>query len=563
MARTISVGAQDFAKIRENKYFYIDKTNFIEEWWDGGDSVTLITRPRRFGKTLNLSMVECFFSNEYANRGDLFEGLSIWQDEKFRQLQGTFPVIFLSFAGVKFSDFETTRLMINRLIATLCNKYAGMIQSNIFTDTDRSDFSKIQRIMDDDIAVSALNRLCEWLTRYYGKKCIVILDEYDTPLQEAYIHGFWDELVNYTRAFFNNTFKSNTYLERGLMTGITRVSKESIFSDLNNLNVVTTTSRQYMTSFGFTEEEVFAAMEEQEIDSEQRENVKFWYDGFTFGTQTDIYNPWSIISYLDKKLFDSYWANTSGNGLISKVLREGDKGIKQDFEKLLNGSSVEAVIDEQIIFDQLSRNRNSIWSLLLASGYLKVEKIIQEVPEDDAVYVLSLTNFEVKKMFSRMIAGWFEADSSFGEFVAAMLQGDDEAMNYYMNKIALQTFSYFDAGKEPSDLLEPEKFYHGFVLGLMVDKASAYIIKSNRESGFGRYDVLMEPKNLSDRAVIMEFKVFNPNREESLSDTVENALMQIEEKRYDADLLAKGIPAENILKYGFAFEGKKCLIKKA
>ncbi|SFQ51717.1 Predicted AAA-ATPase, partial [Lachnospiraceae bacterium XBB1006] len=403
MARTISIGNQDFAKIRENNYFYIDKTDFIREWWNRGDDVTLITRPRRFGKTLNMSMVECFFSSEYANRSDLFEGLSVWQDPKFREIQGTYPVIFMSFAGVKYENYTTTRAKINTLLANLYKKYEALLQSDCFSEADRADFAKVDRAMDDDVASGALNQLCEWLYRYYGKKCIVLLDEYDTPLQEAYIHGFWDELVGYTRALFNNTFKTNPYLERGLMTGITRVSKESIFSDLNNLNVVTTTSKEYMTCFGFTEREVFDAMREQGIPESEKTTVKRWYDGFTFGTQTDIYNPWSVTMFLDKKEPNAYWTNTSGNGLINSLLREGDRRVKQEFEKLLADDCIEATIDEQIIFDQLTGNPNAIWSLLLASGYLKVDRIIREVPEDEPVYVLRLTNFEVKRMFYGMV----------------------------------------------------------------------------------------------------------------------------------------------------------------
>ena len=563
MAREIATGAQDFCELREKNAFYVDKTAFIKEWWNGLDCVTLITRPRRFGKTLNVSMLECFFSNKYEGRADLFEGLEIWQDEKFRKIQGTYPVISLSFAGVKYANYKDTRIALNGLIWDLYNQYEWLLAKNKFTDADRDAFREVSKEMDDPTAAMSLNRLCEWLYRYYGKKCIVLLDEYDTPMQEAYVNGFWDELVAYTRALFNNTFKTNPSLERAVMTGITRVSKESIFSDLNNLTVVTTSSDRYAKSFGFTEEEVFAAMDEQGIPASEKEKVKFWYDGFTFGKVTDIYNPWSITMYLDERKFDTYWANTSGNGLISKLIRESDKGIKTEFEKLLNGEFIEAKIDEQIIFSQLSGNRNAIWSLLLASGYLKVNEVIREDTNDEPLYRLLLTNFEVKRMFSRMIEGWFAQTGDFGEFVTAMFKGDVKAMNRYMNKVALNTFSYFDVGNKPSEQREPERFYHGFVLGLIVDKSNDYLVKSNRESGYGRYDVVMEPKDTKNVAVIMEFKVFDVEDDErELADTAENALKQIEEKKYDADLLQRGIPAENILKYGFAFEGEKCLIRK-
>ena len=564
MTREIAIGVQDFSTLIENRYFYIDKTAFIREWWNSGDSVTLITRPRRFGKTLNMSMLEYFFSNKYAGRGDLFEGLEIWKDEKFRELQGTYPVIFLSFAGIKYTDYKNTRTVLNGMIADLYNQYEWMLMDKKFTDADRKAFWEVSKTMDDPTATLSINRLCEWLYRYYGKKCIVLLDEYDTPMQEAYMNGFWEELVAYTRALFNNTFKTNPSLERGIMTGITRVSKESIFSDLNNLTVVTTTSDRYATCFGFTEKEVFAAMDEQGIPEEEREKMKFWYDGFTFGSVTDIYNPWSVTLYLDERKFDTHWANTSGNGLVGKLIREGDKGIKTEFEKLLNGEVIEAKIDEQIVFSQLSGNRNAIWSLLLASGYLKVERIIREDANDEPVYVLSLTNFEVKRMFSRMIEGWFAQTGDFGEFVSAMLHGDEEAMNDYMNEVALNTFSYFDSGNDRSGRRHPERFYHGFVLGLMVDRAESYVVKSNRESGYGRYDVVMEPKDTANVAVIMEFKVLNLRAgEKTLEDTAANALKQIEDKKYDTDLLQRGIPAERIYKYGFAFEGERCLIRKA
>ena len=563
MPKTISIGTQDFAVFRENDYLYIDKTTFIQEWWESGDAVTLITRPRRFGKTLNMSMLDYFFSNKHAGRGDLFEGLEIWKEERFRGVQGSYPVLFLSFASIKQITYENTKTALNQVLTDLYNQYKWLIEDDRFSDLDRETFSRTSEEMNEPVAARSLYRLCEWLYRYYGKKVIVLLDEYDTPMQEAYVHGFWDELTAYIRALFNNTFKTNPYLERAVMTGITRVSKESIFSDLNNLNVVTTTSGEYATAFGFTEKEVFAAMEEQGVSESDKAKVKAWYDGFTFGTVKDIYNPWSVTMYLDKRKLDTYWANTSGNGFVGKLIREGDKKVKTEFEKLLRGECIEAEIDEQIIFNQLSERQNAIWSLLLASGYLKVEDILQEEPEDEPVYRLKLTNFEVRQMFGRMIRGWFGASDSFREFVAAMFKGDIRGMNYYMNQVALQTFSYFDAGNRPSERKEPERFYHGFVLGLLVDKAKNYVVKSNRESGFGRYDVVMEPKDPSDTAVIMEFKVYDPeDGEGSLEDTARNALQQIEDKKYDTDLLARGIPGDHILKYGFAFEGEKCLIRK-
>lgn len=563
MPRTVAIGVQDYASLIENKCFYVDKTSFIRDWWNGRDSVTLITRPRRFGKTITMNMLNYFFSCQYAGRSDLFEGLDIWKDEKFRKLQGTYPVIFLTFAGVKGKTYEDTVTTINDKIATLYNQYDWMMKDERFTDADRRLFYNVSKEMDEPTAALSLNHLCEWLYRYYDCKCIVLLDEYDTPLQEAYLQGYWEEMTAFIRAMFNNTFKTNPSMERAVMTGITRVSKESIFSDLNNLTVVTTTSDKYATDFGFTEEEVFCSVEEQGYNDEVKEQVKLWYDGFTFGTHTDIYNPWSITYFLDTGKFDTYWANTSGNGLVGHLIQSGDSDIKMDFESLIAGGYVEAAMDEQIVFSQLSGNKNAVWSLLLASGYLKCERIIQKKPEDVAIYRLMLTNFEVKKMFQKMVWDWFQKDESFNRFVKAMFAGDIRGMNQYMNRVALNTFSYFDTGSAASEA-EPERFYHGFVLGLLVDNAKNYVVRSNRESGFGRYDVVLEPRDKKDVAVIIEFKVYDKeyDGENELSDTADNALAQIEEKQYATELIAQGIPKEHIMRYGFAFQGKKCLIKK-
>ena len=601
----VSIGKQDYESLIKSGCFYVDKTYFIKEWWESQDDVTLITRPRRFGKTLNMSMLECFFSNKYAGRGDLFEGLSIWNDEKYRQLQGTYPVIFISFAEIKANNFKDTKNDMVSVINDIYKQHSYLLEDDMLTDAERNLFrqldnysnnTNVNKDISNETIYRAVKNLAAILYRKFEKKVIILLDEYDTPMQEAYVNGFWNELVDFIRSLFNSTFKTNPYLERAVMTGITRISKESIFSDLNNLNVITTTNDEYNTSFGFTENEVFAALDEAGL-SEKKDDVKLWYDGFTFGKHKDIYNPWSITNYLDKKEFKTYWADTSSNSLVGKLIQRGSPKIKKAMEKLLNGEYITVGIDEQIVFDQLDNDEDAIWSLLLASGYLKVDSMDICVSTGEQKYELSLTNLEVRVMFQKLIKGWFmTGDDSSNEFISALIDGDLEAMNYYINEITLNGFSSFDVAGKDESRIRPEnlascydckgvangsslndssnlyamtrqssRFYHGFVLGLMAGQRNTYIIKSNRESGFGRYDVMMIPKQSTSEsgkklpAIVLEFKV-KRDSEKSLEEAVEAALKQIEEKRYDEEILALGIEKERIRHYGFAFEGKKVLI---
>ncbi len=570
------LGYQDFEEVRTQHIFYIDKTDFIREWWEYADKVTLITRPRRFGKTLNMSMTECFFSNKYAGRSDLFEGLSIWEEKssdgeyKYRKLQGIFPVIFLSFANVKAASYEEMIFKFTRVITDLYNKNEYLLERNLLNEKEREYYQGIKPGMDAKLATDAIHSMAGFMQRYYNQKVIIILDEYDTPMQDAWISGYWEETVRFFSGLFNSTFKANEYLERGLITGITRVAKESIFTGMNNLDVITTTSSEYATDFGFTEEEVFTALDDAGL-GDQKGKVKKWYDGFTFGTCTDIYNPWSIVSFIRKKgKYDTYWSNTSGNGLVNQLIQKGNAEIKQTMEDLLQGKSFEAEIDEKIVFDQLNGSANAVWSLLLATGYLKVlhvrtleedEEGIGE--EGDVWYTLTITNLEVRRMFRGMVKGWFGGNSemAYSNFIKALLMNDVDGMNEFMNRIALHSFSSFDIAKNASDDDAPERFYHGFVLGLMVELAGRFEITSNRESGFGRYDIMLTPANRErDNAYIIEFKVHKSSKEKDLAQTVANAHSQIDEKLYDAKLIADGFSPDQIRKYGFAFKGKECLI---
>ncbi len=560
MARRVAIGIQDFGKLLKHNCFYVDKTLFIKEWWENMDDVTLITRPRRFGKTLTMSMLEQFFSVNYAQEKAVFEKLNIWEYEEYRGLQGTYPVIFLSFSRVKGNSYPYTRMMMNQILTEMYGRNRYLLDGDLLSEAEKKYFHEVCDTMQEHTAVAAIHRLSEFLYRFYKKKPLIFLDEYDTPMQEAYLGGYWEEMSAFIRAMFNASFKENPYMERAILTGITRVSKESVFSDLNNLKVITTTSVKYETSFGFTEEEVLAALAEYGL-LRQKQDVKRWYDGFRFGNRESIYNPWSIINFLDERQLRAFWVNTSSNSMVGKLIHSGGAQMKLVMEELLLGRSFQTYLDEEIVFKQLNKSKTAVWSLLLASGYLKALQVKQN-STDKQEYVLALTNKEVCMMFDEMVMGWFSNQRlDYDEFSKALLAGNKEFMNEYLNEIAEETFSSFDTGAKPSEFKQPENFYHGFTLGLIAGLRNIYHITSNRESGYGRYDVVLEPFNQDvDDGIILEFKVRDTKKEASLQETVDAALRQIAEKKYAAALLAKGIKPQRIRIYGIAFQGKHILL---
>lgn len=552
MPRVVATGIQDFGKLIRKKCFYVDKTLFIKEWWENEDDITLITRPRRFGKTLTLDMVCRFFSiqDQKGNSG-LFQGLDIWKEEKYRALQGSYPVIYLSFADIKEHNFEDAKKNICRLLSEEYDKHAFLLRHANLSENECTTFHKKTPEMDVVEAKNALRQLSNYLSRYYGKKVIILLDEYDTPMQEAFLNGYWKEMSGFINGLLNATFKTNPYLERAILTGITRVGKESIFSDLNNLEAVTVFSEKYAEAFGFTENEVFEALTEYGL-AQHYEKVKHWYDGFTFGSRSNIYNPWSITQFLRKKEYEPYWANTSSNQLISELIKHAGSQVKQAMENLLQGEHIRRSFDEEVIFQQLQYSNGAIWSLMVSSGYLKVVNVTTDFMERKQ-YELDITNYEVLQMLRKMFIDWFYGDNyDMVGFCNYLLAGDMKNMQVALSKELITLLSCFDTVNENS--------YHMFVLGLIACLQPVYTIKSNLETGHGRCDTVLYPKNNSGDAIILEYKKVYKDSGQTLEEKARKALQQIIEKRYVAELEAMGVPDNKIRIYGFAFKGKEVMI---
>lgn len=561
MKKKVGIGIQDFSKIRENQCFYVDKTYFIKEWWESGDKATIITRPRRFGKTLNMSMLEQFFSLQYAARNDLFEGLFIWNDENYRKLQGTYPVINLSFANVKEVTLKDAGYRIRQILEEKYIKNYYLMNEDIFSAEEKNYYKQMTGKMKEEDIPKALYYLSYYLYRYYDKKVIILLDEYDTPMLEAQENGYLKELKMLMGSFYDFTFRENPWMEQGIMIGITKVDCKSLFAQSNKLRIADIMCDKYATSFGFTEEEVFAALDRYDLEKE-KEKVKQWYDGFVFGNYQSIYNPWCIAKFLDERRYKFYWAETSANSLIEKVFREGSRELKISLSKLLQGEHIWCHINESLFDGSLDDDENSIWRLLVVSGYMKITSKHIDIEDNmqEDLQELAFVNLEIKKMFEYMVWRWFNyARSDYEDFVKSMLKNKVEDMEAYLERAVLTIFDYFHKGEESIED-KTQRFYYSLVLALMMDLGNQYVFIPYYESGLGRYDVILEPKDVNEKAFILEFKTYDKETEEELEDTIQAAFEQIEEKQYTEMLIHKGILKEKIYKYAFAFVEKRVQI---
>lgn len=555
----VGLGYQNFLDFVCGKQFYVDKTHFIPEWLASDARITLITRPRRFGKSMLLSTVRTFFDPMYAEHPEYFEKLRVWKDTDSRRLFGTIPVISVSFGSCKGNDFAQAMRGVTLGLYNMYIQHEYLRESSKLNEEEKAEYRRIVASFSEqrtEYVEISIQKLCELLYKHYGALPIILMDEYDTPLLEAYTDGYWDETINTFRQLFHTTFKENDFFCRAIITGVTRISKNSLFSDLNNLEVDTVTCDAYSDCFGFTEQEVMDAFKCQDIDTIR--DVKAMYDGFTIGRHRDIYNPWSICNYMRQRELIGYWVNTSSNKLVGDIIRRHPVESKYEIERLMAGEKVHKRINEGITFQYLEGDENSLWSLLLAVGYIKAENIVRSVEGIECD--VSVTNCEVMAMFKTEILGMFHNGwSAYGRFAEALLAHKMELMSEYLQTITYTSISYFDVADGPKERT-PENFYHGLVLGLIVSLRDRYRIVSNRESGRGRYDIAMYPLQENTDAFIMEFKVQDRKKETDLEQTAKNALQQIDDKNYAADLLAAGIPAERIYMLGFAFEGKDVLV---
>lgn len=564
--RQAGIGWQSFGDIIDKQMLYVDKTHFIKEWWESSPQVSLITRPRRFGKTLLMSTVQHFFDPRYQDFERRFEHLFIWKDDRYRKLYGTIPTVMISFASVKNGTFDGAMKSIKEEIRLAYDDYALLENSSNLDSNTRELFILRHRKLyldNESVDESSIRFLSECLYKHYGTKPIILLDEYDTPIIESYTSGYYDEMMEFYRRFFNVTFKSNDFMFRAIITGVNKISKNSLYSDMNNVYVYSMLSDGYGDSFGFTESEVQDILRCQDIDLMQK--VKENYDGFVIGNTKDIYNPWSICNFVYTGVLDSYWVNTSSNKLIGDLIRNYPNRNKKDIEALVRGDNLIKSINEDLAIEYIIGDEASFWALMVAVGYVKANRINADGGNVESAkkYSISATNLETLRMLEEQAMYAFPNGTDYNvEFAEALIEGNIEKVSELLEDILFTNASFFDTAKTGGGHNLAENFYHGLVLGLVVVLKNRYIITSNRESGKGRYDICMIPIAQDKNAFIIEFKIRNPQKEFDLEETAKNAFVQIEKMKYDSDIIARGIAPENIKKLAFAFDGKEALVKQ-
>ena len=549
----IGIGVSDFKMLRIRNNYYIDKTMYIKDIIDNQSSVILVTRPRRFGKTLNMSMLKYYFDCRQKDSKELFNGLKIMkQDEKYKEKLGKYPVIYLTLKDAGLMTYEMMIMQLKTIMMELFYEHKELLEGEM-SEGERNIFNKILSANATDLdLLNSLKMLSKLMSQYYNKPAILLLDEYDVPLQNAYVEGYYEEAMKFFKNFYGVTFKDNPYLEKTVITGVSRVAKESIFSGANNFKVYTVLDNEFADDFGITEEEMDKIIEDFEIQENKKE-IKKWYDGYKIGEVEEIYNPWSILNYLADKKLMPYWVNTSSNDLI-KVILKNSSSVKEKMQELLKDKSIEVKINLDTVITGIENNEDNIWGVMLGTGYLKVEEVIDNISK---IYKVKLPNYEVKHLFEDIVDDWFR-DKVIGNDLKSILK-DLITLNLdeYERKFEIlvkEMFSYMDVGENTA-----ENFYHAFVLGILVGLKDSYYVNSNRESGIGRYDIMLEPKNQKGNAFIMEFKVYREDKEKNIKETIDNAKRQIEEKEYERNLKERGF--NNITKMIYVFKGKEVSIE--
>ena len=550
----IGIGESDFRGLRIRKNYYIDKSMYIKNIIDNKSRVILVTRPRRFGKTLNMSMLKYYFDCTKKDSKELFDGLKIMeQGKKYTSKLGYYPCIYLTLKDAGLISYKMMIMQLKTIMMELYYENRYLLEKAEMALGERNLFNKILAAEANEVdLINSVKILSKILSNYYNKPVMLFLDEYDVPLQAAYTNDYYEKGIAFYKMFYGITFKDNPYLEKTVLTGVSRVAKESIFSGANNFKVYTVLDDEFSDDFGITEKEMDKVIEDFEVQDE-KEEIKKWYDGYTIGNTEGIYNPWSILNYLADRKLMPYWVNTSSNDLIKLILKNSVT-VKEKIEQLLRDEEIEVPINLDTVIVGIEQNEENIWGLLLGTGYLKVTEVVDLAT---GIYKVKIPNYEIKILFQSIIRDWFN-DKVIGNNLNTILKDlvtlklDEFEKKFKV--LVTQMFSYMDVGENTA-----ENFYHAFVLGMLVGLKDSYYVKSNRESGYGRYDIMLEPKDKNGNSFIMEFKVLENEEEKTIEETIENAKKQIEERKYEEDLQERGYT--NITKMVFAFKGKEVKMK--